>query len=139
MPAKDIYHNAAKAALIKDGWTITHDPLTLPFGRRTNIYIDLGAQRIIAASKDDQKIAVEIKSFVGKSEVEDLEGALGQYVLYLSLLEEKEPDRKLFLAVTRETFDSIFNEPIGQVLIRKLNLHIIIFDEKKEVIIKWIP
>ncbi len=26
MPAKDIYHDAVKNALIKDGWTITADP-----------------------------------------------------------------------------------------------------------------
>jgi len=139
MPAKDIYHDNVKAALIKDGWTITHDPLTVPFGIRTNIYVDLGAQRLIAASKADQKIAVEIKSFIGKSEIDDLEDALGHYVLYLSLLEENEPDRKLFLAVTREIFERIFNEPVGQTLIRKLNLHIISFDEKKEVIVQWIP
>jgi hypothetical protein len=27
MPAKDIFHDAVKIALQKDGWTITHDPL----------------------------------------------------------------------------------------------------------------
>ena len=27
MPVKDIYHDTVKNALIKDGWTITHDPL----------------------------------------------------------------------------------------------------------------
>ncbi len=30
MPAKDIYHNEVKNALIKDGWTITDDPFTEP-------------------------------------------------------------------------------------------------------------
>jgi hypothetical protein len=29
MPAKDIYHNIVCTALIKDGWTITDDPLIL--------------------------------------------------------------------------------------------------------------
>ena len=29
MPAKDIHHDTVKNALIKDGWTITHDPLRL--------------------------------------------------------------------------------------------------------------
>ena len=32
MPARDMYHTAVKNALIKDGWTITHDPLTLELG-----------------------------------------------------------------------------------------------------------
>jgi len=29
MPRKDIYHDTVKRALIKDGWTITHDQFTL--------------------------------------------------------------------------------------------------------------
>ncbi len=35
MPARDFYHDAVKNALTKDGWTITHDPLTLRWGERT--------------------------------------------------------------------------------------------------------
>jgi hypothetical protein len=49
-------------ALIKEGWIITHDPLTLPFGS-DDIFIDLGAQAPLGAEKEGQKIAVEIKSF----------------------------------------------------------------------------
>ncbi|MEQ8961283.1 MAG: element excision factor XisH family protein [Coleofasciculus sp. C2-GNP5-27] len=30
MSAKDIYHSAVRSALIKKGWTIPHDPLTVP-------------------------------------------------------------------------------------------------------------
>jgi hypothetical protein len=138
MAAKDIYHDAVKTALIKDGWTITDDPLKLSFGRK-NIYVDLGAERLIAAAKGEQKIAVEIKSFIGKSEIEDIENALGQYVLYLNILPEIEPQRKLYLAVTHETFESIFREPFGELIMNKLNLNMIIFDEEKEAIVKWIP
>jgi hypothetical protein len=32
MPAKDRIHHAVKNALIKDGWTITHDPYRLEVG-----------------------------------------------------------------------------------------------------------
>jgi hypothetical protein len=81
MPAKDIYHNNVKNALIKDGWIITHDPLTIKWGKK-DIYIDLGAEQIIAAQKIDAKIAVEIKSFIGESEVEDLKNAIGQFGSY---------------------------------------------------------
>jgi hypothetical protein len=76
MPAQDIYHNAVKNALIKDNWTITHDPLRLQWGSK-DLYIDLGAEQLLAAEKVGQKIAVEIKSFVGPSVVADLEQALG--------------------------------------------------------------
>lgn len=33
MPARDIFHDAVKKALIKDGWTITHDPYKIAVGR----------------------------------------------------------------------------------------------------------
>lgn len=32
MSAKDKFHQAVKKALIKEDWTITKDPLYLPFG-----------------------------------------------------------------------------------------------------------
>ena len=79
MPAKDIYHDAAKQALINDGWTITHDPYTIKIGRR-DVFVDLGAEKLLAAEKEGRKIAVEIKSFVGRSEIADLQDALGQFI-----------------------------------------------------------
>jgi hypothetical protein len=44
MPRKDLYHNCVRNALIKDGWTITHDPLIYPYCL-TEVYIDLGQRR----------------------------------------------------------------------------------------------
>ncbi|MEH2242869.1 MAG: element excision factor XisH family protein [Nostoc sp.] len=34
MPAKDIYHDAVKNSLIKEGWIITDDPLHLKWGQK---------------------------------------------------------------------------------------------------------
>ena len=48
MPARDIYHDAVKNALLKDGWTITDDPLHLKWGQK-DMYVDLGAQQLLAA------------------------------------------------------------------------------------------
>ena len=59
MPATDVYHDRVKNALVKDGWTITHDPYTLSFGLK-NVFVDLGAERLLAAEKGQEKIAVEI-------------------------------------------------------------------------------
>ena len=98
MPARDKYHDCVRNALIKDGWTITKDPYTLKWGTK-DLFVDLGAERILAAEKGAEKIAVEIKSFTGPSEMADLEQALGQFTLYGAILDEQEPDRKLFLAV----------------------------------------
>jgi len=107
VPSRDLYHDAVKAALIKDGWTITHDPFTITFGRR-RVFVDLGAERMLAAERGEEKIAVEVKSFLGPSELHDVELALGQYVLYQTLLEEREPERSLFLAVPLATFVDLF-------------------------------
>ena len=57
MPAKDAFHEVVKIALQKDGWQITHDPYTLQAGT-LELYIDLGAEKVVAAEKDGQKIAV---------------------------------------------------------------------------------
>src|SRR5438105_11264466 len=70
MPALDQYHETVRTALIKDGWTITHDPLTLVVGA-DRVHIDLAAERVIAAEKGVSKIAVEIKTFAGASRIAD--------------------------------------------------------------------
>jgi hypothetical protein len=118
MPAKDIYHDTVKNALIKDGWTITHDPLVLRWGT-TDVFIDLGAAQLLAAERYGRKIAVEVKSFVGRSDVDDLEKALGQYILYHDILTQREPDRVLYLAVHEEVFFGVFEEAIGRLLLEK--------------------
>ncbi len=138
MSAKDIFHDSVKNALIKDGWEITHDPLILKWGPK-DLFIDLGAERLMAADKAGQKIAVEIKSFVSPSEVEDLKNAVGQFVLYHDVLARTEPDRVLHLAVREAVFVAVFEEPIGEVLLENHRVRLIVFDPQAEVIVKWIP
>ncbi|NEQ68596.1 MAG: fatty-acid synthase [Symploca sp. SIO2D2] len=137
MPAKDIYHDSVKNALIKEQWTITHDPLTLRVGKK-DMFVDLGAEKFLAAQKQGRKIAVEIKSFIGPSEIEDLRNALGQYILYENALELVEPDRILYLAMREVSFYELFEEVIGKYLLEKRLLKIVIFNPEKEVIVKWI-
>jgi glucose-6-phosphate 1-dehydrogenase len=120
MPAKDVFHDAVKNALIKDGWTITDDPYTLEWGY-DNLFVDLGAERILAAEKESQKIAVEIKSFIGRSLASDLQKAIGQYVQYRSLLKRQDPIRVLWLAVPDEVFHEVFEGIKGKDLIADEN------------------
>lgn len=138
MPARDIYHNMVVEALKIDGWTITHDPLYLGYGGK-HLYVDLGAEKTaIAAEKHGQKIAVEIKSFISLSPINDLQMAVGQYEVYRSVLSELEPERLLYLAVGRQAYENIFQERLGQLIINKVQLHLIIFDENIGRIVKWI-
>jgi len=139
MPAKDIYHNAVRQALINDGWTITADPYKIEW-RKKRVYVDLGAERLLTAEKAGEKIAVEVKSFVGKADVADLEDALGQFDLYQVLLEETEPARKLYLAVHEIAFDAVFKDKdsIGHLLVEKKRIQLIVFDPQREEILQWI-
>ncbi|NEO13846.1 MAG: fatty-acid synthase [Moorea sp. SIO1F2] len=136
MPAKDIYHECVKNALIKDGWTITDDPLSLKWGKK-DMYVDLGAEQLLAAERAERKIAVEIKSFLGLSEMNDLEKAIGQYIVYHDVLAEVEPDRELYLAVSQEVASGLFEEPIGELLIKNNRVRLLVFDSEAEDIIKW--
>ena len=95
MAAKDAYHDTVKAALQKDGWTITHDPLVLELSSG-RLEIDLGAEQLIAAQRSDVQIAVEIKSFLAPSLTSEFHLALGQFLNYRVALRLKEPNRVLF-------------------------------------------
>jgi hypothetical protein len=138
MPARDYYHDIVCHALQKDGWTITHDPYRIKLARGKNLFVDLGAEKLIAAEKGRDKIAIEIKSFRGASEMKDLEEAIGQFVLYERLLTRYEPERKLYLAVPENVIKSVFEEEAGQVLLEDEILRLLTFDTTKEEVLKWI-
>jgi len=138
MPVRDLYHTSIKNALIKDGWTITHDPLRLQWGVK-DMYVDLGAERLVTAEKAGHKIAVEVKSFVGASEIADLENALGQYFVYRAVMARTEPDRILYIAIHKEVFLDVFEEPLGQLLQEDYRVPLIVFDIAAEEIVRWIP
>jgi hypothetical protein len=138
MPAKDIYHDAVKQALQKDGWTITQDPYVLKLSKGKKLFIDLGAERLIAAERGLEKIAVEVKSFRRTSEMKDLEDAVGQFVLYDHLLSRYDPERKLYLAAPEAVRESIFEGEAGAVLIEDRVIRLFTFDPFQEAIVQWI-
>jgi XisH protein len=137
MAAKDLYHDDVRSALIKDAWTITDDPLRLRWGKK-DYYVDLGAERVIAAEKPGRRIAVEIKSFLGPSVVDDMEKALGQYLIYRSIMRRRQPDRELFLAIP-QSIAKLFDEPLGLLLLEDYDLRVLVFHPKRREIIRWLP
>jgi hypothetical protein len=136
MAAKDIFHDAVKHALEKEGWTITHDPLFLSFGG-VEMYVDLGAERIIAADRGNEKIAVEIKSFIGPSATTEFNMALGQYLKYQFALEEEEPDRLLYLGIPIDAEREFFRLELPRRLVERYQVRLLIYDPQEEVIVKW--
>ena len=148
MPSKDTIHNRVKQAIINDGWQITDDPYVISYGEKF-LFIDLGAKdriniekaqsQLIGVEKDNVKIAIEIKSFRNQSPLVDLEQAIGQYILYKIILKQVDPTRIIYLAITQETYNEIFDEPIGQLVIQELQLNLIIIDIIQLEIKQWIP
>lgn len=136
MSARDNFHSAVKNALIREGWKITHDPYFIRYGD-TEFYIDLGAEKILAAEKEGIKIAVEIKNFISDSTVYEFHTALGQFITYRNILEETEPDRILYLAVPADIYDSFFRSRFGQMSVRKNQIRLIAYNAQREEIELW--
>jgi hypothetical protein len=138
MPKLDLFHDLVKRILIKDGWQITHDPFVLRIGKK-RLFVDLGATSLLSAVKAKRLIAVEVKSFVGVSDILDLEQAVGQYVVYRKVLDKQEPERLLYLAITATAFSSVFKTELGQLLLADKTIRLLVFDQEAEVIQEWIP
>lgn len=137
MPAKDIFHDAVIRALEHEEWTITHDPFLIYYelGR---MYIDLGAEKILAAEKGNVKIAVEVKSFIQATAITAFHTALGQFINYRTILKEVEPERTLYLAIPDETYNSLFQTRFVQQIIQDYYLKLIIYQSTHERITQWI-
>ncbi|HAX80419.1 MAG TPA: XisH protein [Cyanobacteria bacterium UBA11372] len=137
MPARDVYHQAVKFALIKDGWTILAEDYVLQYGE-DKVYADIAAEQTIAAQKQGRKIIVEVKSFLGRSFINDLEGAVGQYVIYRDILEETNSDFKIYLAITKAVYKNNFQRKLAQTILKRNQINLLIIEPENEVIEQWI-
>lgn len=138
MPRRDKYHSAVRTALENDGWIITDDPLTLQVGKR-EIYIDLGAERVvIAAVKEGEQIAVEIKSLLGKSYFVDYYQSLGQFLVYRLALQKAQSDRILYLAIPISAHAEFVEIDLFQDAWKAFSVNLLIFDEKEKQLLQWI-
>ena len=134
--AHDIFHDAVKHALEKEGWLITHDPLSRQIGG-VEMYIDLGAEQLIAAEKHGEKIAVEIKSFVAVSVLYEFHLPIGQYRNYQLTLLQEDPERVLYLAIPEDTYDRFFTLQFIQDALRYNEVHYLVYDGQGEAIVQW--
>ncbi|MFP5274188.1 element excision factor XisH family protein [Coleofasciculus sp.] len=137
MSRKDTFHDIVRRALEKDGWIITHDPLLLRY-ELGKLYIDLGAEKVLAAERDGQKIAVEVKSFLQNSTISEFYSALGQFISYRILLAEQYPEYILYLAVPLDTYTSFFATQLAQGIINSQQLKLIVYKPQQEVIDQWL-
>jgi XisH protein len=135
--AKDLFHNVVKEALSTQGWSVTHDPFPIDYGD-VQMQIDLGAERLIAAQRDSEKIAVEVKSFTNPSAISEFHTAVGQYLNYRRALRSQEPERVLYLAVPSQIYDDFFRLKFIQEGIVEYQLSLVIYDIESRRIEQWI-
>ena len=136
MSRRDLYHPVVKNALIREGWKITHDPYYFVDADPT-LSVDLGAEHPFGAERGTECIAVEVKSFLEGSQVVELEKALGQYNIYLSLLKRFDPERILYLAVPLHAYQNIFQRQVGQMVMEEYHLRLIVYSLSIEEELRW--
>ena len=135
--ARDLFHYAVRAALEKEKWMITDDPLKVGAGG-AKFEIDLGAERLVAADRGEERIAVEIKTFAGDSPITDYHAALGQFLNYRLALELNNIDRSLYLAIPTLIYEALFQKEFLKISVERYQIKLIVYEPVSEVIERWI-
>lgn len=136
--AKDRIHDPVKQALIKDGWKITDEHLTIEYAE-FSIAADIAAERRpIVATKNRQKIIVEVKSFIGKSFIREFQQAIGQYEIYFDLIDLAQLDYELYLGISQKIHQDFFLQKAAQAILKRHNIKLVIVNLKREEVVKWI-
>ncbi len=137
MAAKDTYHDPIKNALIKDGWSITFDPYPIKY-EEVKLFADLASEKTISATKEEQQIVIEIKSFLSRSPMREFETALGQYLIYKTFLSITNPNYKVYLGISKKIYEKFFQQVSIQLILKTYQVQLLIVDINKEEILEWI-
>ena len=97
----------------------------------------MGAEQLLAAERANEKIAVEIKSFLNPSAITDFYAALGQFLSYRLALESVEPGRSLYLGVPVDVYQTFFQYEFTQRAVQRYEVLIVVYDPANEVIVQW--
>jgi glucose-6-phosphate 1-dehydrogenase len=103
-----------------------------------NFRIDLAAEQMLIAEKENERIAVEIKSFIQQSPLHAFHEAMGQYDNYIYALEDYDPTRILYLAVPFDVYGDFFQKPFIQKVLHRKKVKLIIYEPISENITTWI-
>ncbi|ADB36303.1 element excision factor XisH family protein [Spirosoma linguale] len=135
--ARDLFHQLVREALEADEWTITHDPFVLKSGG-LRMEVDLAAEQVFAAERETEQIVIEVKSFIGKSKLNDFYEAKGQYDLYRRGLRKEGIQRKLYLAIDVDIFESFFQKTLIAETLEEESISLIVYEISTKRIVQWI-
>ncbi|MGD1715243.1 element excision factor XisH family protein [Dapis sp. BLCC M172] len=88
----------------------------------------------MTAERAGEKIAVEVKSFISNSAISEFHKALGQFINYKTVLSQKAPERELYLAVPKTTYEDFFKLELIQLVIKNQDIKLIIYHPEWETI-----
>lgn len=132
MPAIDQCHEQVVRAFEKDGWTISAAPYRLQHKLRL-VYVDLAMSRQSNGSRENL-LCIEVKCFQDvERQTHDLYVAIGQYLIYQSLLTTLGLDIVLYLAVPKAAFDTVFDEIATQV-VNHSKINLVVIDIEQEIV-----
>jgi len=131
MPALDACHPQVVNALQKAGWKVSPHPFAIPNRRRNPLLADIRAEQ-----NANQIIIVEAKCFE-KNNLDELYTAIGQYIVYRSLMNKMPIQLPLYLSIPTTAYYGIFKE-IGLDIVNEMNIKLIVIDIVNEVIDLWI-
>jgi hypothetical protein len=133
MPVPDKCHQQVVHALEKQGWTVSPNPYSLDTPLNY-LYVDIEAWR----SSEESVIVVEVKCFPdGTSDMTSLYNAIGQYVVYRSLLRKRKKNRRIYLAVPSGVYQGLFQQ-LELDIVNELDIDMIVVDMEHEEVEQWI-
>ncbi|HVU09896.1 MAG TPA: element excision factor XisH family protein [Phototrophicaceae bacterium] len=137
MPALDHCHENVVRALVKAGWIVAPKPFSLKIERGHTLFIDLAVSRV-ETSGEQVILLVEVKCFPADSaDTSELYTALGQYIIYRSLLNQQRIKFDLYLAVPTEAYQNIFTR-MALNTIAENQIKMVVVDIEREVVIQWL-
>lgn len=139
MSKRDFIHVAVREALENEGWEITDDPFLIDLKfEETSFKVDIGAQKLISATKGAKEIAVEIKTLGEMSVINAFHTVLGQYLNYRDALELSEDSAELFLGVSKEGYKKLYDSPFIKMQLVRYSIKIVIINIATKKITRWV-
>lgn len=137
MPNEDRYHQVVLRCLQKAGWSIIKEQVYISIATHhdTNrrLYIDIQAQR-----DEQQLVLIEVKG-LERSPVHELMELLGQYLIYRLALDYITIPIPLYIAIPQSAYHDIMQHVLGQQVMERYAIPLLVFDPGTEEIVRWIP
>jgi hypothetical protein len=137
VPAVDNCEPIVVAALRKDGWLVSNQPFFIGVGKAA-LYAHI---RVYKNDNGVPKeiIVVEVKCFANRhAYLDDLYGAVGQYLVYRKAMRFRQVFEPLYLALPTTAYTTLFQRNVVVATIREIQMKLLVVDFNKEEISSWL-